>query len=118
MRKVLILLAVLFWGSLCLSQEIISWKDAAKYYGQQKTVEGTVVVTRNTGKVCFLNFSQNWKTEFTAVIFASDFPKFPSSPESFYRGQMVRVTGRVQEYQGKPEIILRTASQIVVVAEK
>jgi hypothetical protein len=58
------------------------------------------VVTRNTGKACFLNFSQNWKTDFTAVIFVSDFPKFPPNPESYYKGKRVRVTGRVQEYQG------------------
>jgi micrococcal nuclease len=118
MRKILILLALVFWGSICLCQEVISWRDAAKYYGQQKTIEGNIVVTRNTGKACFLNFSENWKTDFTAVIFASDFPKFPPNPETYYKGKRVRVTGRVQEYQGKPEIILRTASQVVLVAEK
>ena len=77
-----------------------------------------MVATRSTGKVCFLNFSQNWKTDFTAVIFASDFPKFPPNPEIYYKGKRVRVTGRVQEYQGKAEIILRAARQIVLVTER
>jgi micrococcal nuclease len=118
MRKVFAPLAFLFLSVLCLSQEIISWKEAAQYYGQVKTIEGTIVVTRNTGKVCFLNFSEHWKTDFTAVIFASDFPKFPPNPENYYRGKRIRVTGKIQEYQGKPEIILRAAAQIFMVTER
>lgn len=95
-------------------REVIPWRDAAKYYGQVKTVEGTIVDTRNTGKVCFLNFSQNWKTDFTAVIFASDFGKFLPNPEAYYKGKKVQVTGKIQEYQGKAEIILNRPDQIKI----
>jgi len=90
-------------------------QDAANYCGQVRTVEGTIVETKNTGRVCFLNFSPNWRTDFTAVIFASDFSKFPANPETYCRGKNVRVTGSIQEYRGKPEIILKSQSQIVVV---
>jgi hypothetical protein len=51
MRKILVPLALLFLSVLCLSQEIISWKDAVQYYGQVKTVEGTIVVKA---------FAQQW----------------------------------------------------------
>ena len=40
--------------------EAISWRDAGKYYGQTKTVEGKIVASNNTGKVCFLNFHKDW----------------------------------------------------------
>ena len=105
-------------ASLCLAQGVISWKDAAKYYGQVQTVEGTIVLTKNTGRVCFLNFSENWRVDFTAVIFASDFAKFPPNPESYYKGRRVRVTGKIQEYQGKPEIILNSQSQIALIGNE
>ena len=95
--------------------EVISWSDAARYYGQTVTVEGKVVASNNTGKVCFLNFHKDWRRHFTAVIFASDFDKFPSHPEDYYLNRVVRVRGLVKEYRGKPEIILKSPSQIELI---
>ena len=95
--------------------KVISWKDADKYYGKVMSVKGTVVNTYNSGKACFLNFHQNWKMYFTAVIFRSDFSKFPENPEILYKNKKVRVTGLVKEYQGKPEVILKNPSQIEIV---
>ena len=97
------------------TNDVISWRDAAQYYGEKKTVEGKVVASNNTGKVCFLNFHSNWKKYFTAVIFASDFKKFPAHPEDHYLNRTVRVNGLIKEYQGKPEIILKSPAQIKIV---
>lgn len=95
--------------------EIISWRDAARYYGQTKIVEGKIIASNNTGKVCFLNFHKNWKKYFTVVIFSSDFGKFPSYPEEHYLNRRVRVKGLIKEYKGKPEIILKSPSQIEII---
>ncbi len=95
--------------------EVISYLDAHKYYGKIKTIEGTIVLTNNTGKVCFLNFHKDWKRHFTAVIFASDFDKFPKNPEDYYLNRKVRVTGLIKEYNGKPEIIVKSPNQIQIV---
>lgn len=95
--------------------EIISWENAHKYYGKYVTVEGQIVDTHNSGKACFLNFHPDWKKYFTAVIFASDFSKFPPQPEKYYEGKKVRVTGVIKKYQGKPEIILNNPSQIKII---
>jgi aspartyl/asparaginyl-tRNA synthetase len=93
----------------------VRWDEADKYYGQTVTVTGIIVATHNSGRACFLNFHQNYKLYFTAVIFASDFSKFPSSPENYYLNKEVKVTGLVKEYQGKPEIILQDPTQIQIV---
>lgn len=98
-----------------ISVDVISWRDAAQYYGQKKTVEGKIVASNNTGKVCFLNFHADWKKYFTAVIFASDFNKFPEHPEQYYLNRTVRVSGLIKEYKGKPEIILKSPTQINIV---
>lgn len=98
-----------------IKQKIISWRDAAQYYGQTKTVEGKIVVSNNTGKVCFLNFHKNWRKYFTAVIFSSDFDKFPPHPEDHYLNRRVRVTGLIKEYKDKPEIIVKSPSQIEII---
>ena len=91
---------------------VISWNDAEKYYGEYKVVEGRVVATHNSGKACFLNFSHNYKEDLTAVIFASSFPHFPANPEKYYYGKMVRVSGYIKKYKGKPEIVLNNPGQI------
>ena len=96
-------------------EDVISWKDADKYYGQVKTVEGVIVATYNSGKACFLNFHQDYKNHFTAVIFASDFHKFPKYPEDYYLHKKVKVTGLIKQYKGKPEIILKSTNQIEII---
>lgn len=95
--------------------DAVSWRSADKYYGQVKTVEGLIVASNNTGKVCFLNFHEDWRKYFTAVIFASDFAAFPPHPEEYYLNRRVRVRGLIKEYKGKPEIILKSTSQIEVI---
>lgn len=100
---------------LKMVEQVISYQDAARYYGKIKTVEGIIVATNNTGKVCFLNFHKDWKRYFTAVIFASDFDKFPKNPEDYYLNRKVRITGLIKEYNGKPEIIVKSPSQIQII---
>jgi len=94
--------------------QVISWQDAAKHYGEYKTVEGTIVATHNSGKACFLNFHPDYKRYFTTVIFASAFSQFPKNPENYYYGKRVRASGYIKEYNGKPEIILNDPSQIEI----
>jgi len=95
--------------------EVIPWKDAAQYYGQRVTVEGTIVLTKNTGKVVFLDFSPHWQVDLKVVIFPEDAAKFPSPPEEMFLKKKIRVTGLIEEYQGAPEIIVRDPSQIEIV---
>ena len=96
-------------------ENVISWKDADKYYGITMAVEGLIVHTYNSGKACFLNFHPDWKKYFQAVIFASDFDKFPPNPEDFYLNKKVRVTGLIKEYKGRSEIILKSPAQIKII---
>jgi len=93
---------------------VISWQEAAKHYGEYATVEGTIVATHNSGKICYLNFHPDYHRYFTAVIFASTFSRFPASPENYYLQKKVRVSGYIKEYQGKPEIVLNDPSQIEI----
>ncbi|MBE0433615.1 thermonuclease family protein [candidate division WOR-3 bacterium] len=94
---------------------VITWQEADQYYNQTKVVKGRIVASNNTGKVCFLNFHEDWRRSFTAVIFASDFKKFPPHPENYYLNRVVRVRGLVKEYRGKPEIILKSPAQIEII---
>lgn len=94
---------------------VISWQEAGKYTGEYLIVEGKVVRSYNSGKACFLNFHPDYKRYFTAVIFASDFSKFPDRPEKHYLNKKVRVSGTIKEYNGAPEIILNSPEQIKII---
>jgi len=78
-------------------------------------VKFQVADSKNTGKACFLNASENWKKYFTVVIFQSDYYKFPAEPEKYYYGKKIRVKGTLKEYQGKPEIILKSPAQVEII---
>ncbi|MBU7016134.1 MAG: thermonuclease family protein [Theionarchaea archaeon] len=94
---------------------IIDWSNAHNYYNQYVIVKGTVIDTYNSGTVCFLNFDTNYQL-FTAVIFASDFLGFPFIPEIFYLDKTVYIIGIIKEYNGSPEIIVKTPDQIRILA--
>lgn len=92
----------------------ISWEDAANWYGKTVTVEGRVVRTYNSGKAVFLNFAQDWKGKFTAVIFQRSFADYRSPPEELFLDRQVRITGKVKKYKGAPEIVIDMPAQIEI----
>jgi DNA/RNA endonuclease YhcR with UshA esterase domain len=99
-------------------QQAVSYLDSGKYVGQIKTVEGTIVKTDHSiSNTIFLYFHDPYKGYFVVVIYSSDFSKFkftPNTPDVFYHGKEVRVTGKIQLYQNAPEIVVRDPSQIEV----
>lgn len=113
----LFLFVILPWN-VAYAADVVKWTEAANYYGENKIVEGDIVTTKCLPKVCFLNFDKNYKTTFTAVIFASDLKKFPVSVDSFYANKKVRVTGIIKEYKGKPEMVISEPSQIEIMGQK
>ena len=92
----------------------IKWQDAADHVGQYVFTDGAIVSTHNTGKVCFLNFHKDYKNHLTLVIFASDYNKFPESPEKYFFGKKIDVQGRVKLYNEQVEIIVRSMDQVKV----
>jgi DNA/RNA endonuclease YhcR with UshA esterase domain len=94
----------------------VNWKDAAKYYNREVTVEGKVVKTYNSGSVIFLQFSDNPDAN-KVVIFPQDWNKFPDRPDKFFANKTIRVKGKIQKFQGAPEVIVNNASQITVAGQ-
>jgi DNA/RNA endonuclease YhcR with UshA esterase domain len=96
------------------TSETVSWEDAGRYLGKIITVEGTIIASHNTGKVCFLNFHKNYKQYLSLVIFQSDYAKFKAPVENAYLNKKIQVTGMVKEYKGRSEIIVNNPEQIQV----
>jgi micrococcal nuclease len=107
------------WGKLTPEMtglKVVSACQAGNYYGKEMIVEGKVVATyRSKTNTIFLNFEKPYPNQcFSAVIFSSDQYKFVQNPEKYYDQKTLRIRGKIQEYQGKPEIILTDPSQIEI----
>jgi hypothetical protein len=90
--------------------------------GERVTVKGKVYSTHlaQSGKVFTLNLGPNWKTCLKATIFKDDFEKWKGGTDDIkgaYEGKVVVIEGKVKLYQGSPEIVLNTPSQIGLVTE-
>ena len=96
--------------------EVVSACDARDYIGKEIIVEGKVVAAyKSATDTIFLNLEEAYPNQcFTAVIFSSNQSKFAENPQDYYSGKTVRVKGKIEDYQGKPEIILDDVLQIEI----
>jgi DNA/RNA endonuclease YhcR with UshA esterase domain len=86
--------------------------DTKAYVGKPVTVQASIsnVHVAKSGAT-FIDMGGEFPdNNFVAVIFADDAAKFPDA--STLEGKTVTITGTVQMYQGKPEIVLKSASQL------
>jgi predicted lipoprotein len=112
MRMLLFALVFSFVAAPALAQTIAP-NEAKNHVGQNVTVQGVVSQVHHaaSGKVIFLDIGGRYPdAQFTAVVFASDFDKFPKVDS--WEGKTVDVTGAVKLYHGRPEIILNDPAQI------
>ena len=92
--------------------ELVRWQDAAAHVGRVITIEGTVATARVTDGACLLEFAPDDPAALRVVLMIGLFSS-PVAPER-YAGHRVRASGRVQSFQGRPEMIIRRADQIEV----
>lgn len=91
----------------------IAGNRAGDYVGQDVTVEGRVAAIHESPLATVIGFAPNF-AGFTATILAADRDKFPSDLETRVRNRVVRVSGTVTAYRGKPEMALRDPSQLIL----
>ncbi len=111
-----IILSALFLILICAfsySQDTISSKDAKNFIGETKIVKGPVagVFVSNKGTV-LINFDEDHpNSTFVGVI------KIAASIDysNIKKGVILTLSGKIEDYKGKPEIIITDQSQIIKV---
>ena len=92
---------------------MLAAKDAKGKVGETITVEAKVAEVNKTEKIVRINLEARFpKQELTLVIFSSNFSKFEDVEK--LEGKTVRVTGKVTEYQKRPQIVLDSKDQLKV----
>lgn len=97
-----------------LGLKIVNACEAIEHLNEEAIVEGKIAevyVSKNNN--AFLNFEKPYPNQcFTAVIFSHYLDKFKNLKD--YEGNVVRVKGKIKEYKGKAEIILKDPNQIEI----
>jgi DNA/RNA endonuclease YhcR with UshA esterase domain len=89
----------------------IAAATAADHVGQSVTVEGIVAQVHIAERATFIDVGASYPDEdFVGVIFPDNYDNFPDA--TALEGKTVDISGTIQLYRGKPEIVLRSASQI------
>jgi len=96
----------------------LSAAEAADHIGSTATVCGTVAsakfAERSNAQPTYLNLDRPYPDQLlTVVIWGTDREGF-GRPETLYDGKRICVTGKVELFRGRPQIIARDPSQIVV----
>jgi len=97
--------------------EAIDHSQAYRYLNQIRTVKGKVTDIYTSDKCVFINFGDDYKKDFTVVIFNDSikyFKKEGINPSTFYKGKTIAVSGKIREYNG-PEIIVNMPGEIEVI---
>jgi micrococcal nuclease len=100
------------------SRRRVNHEEAHRYVGSLMSVTGRVRKVHTGPKAIHLDFGEDYRTDFTAVIYRKNLTGLLSKglePVTTYAGRWVEVTGHLRSYQG-PEIIVDAADQLVVPA--
>lgn len=93
--------------------DILPAKEAKSKVGETITIEAKVAEVNKTERIVRINLDARFpKQELTLVIFPANISKFEEVEK--LEGKTVRVTGRVTEYQKRPQIVLESKEQLKV----
>ncbi len=101
--------------------DAITWDQASAHVGELATITGptisAVYASDSRGQPTFLNIGKDYPDpdRFTVVIWGDDRDNFPFAPEMEYDSKAICVTGLIETYEGIPQIVAETASDIGIV---
>ena len=88
---------------------------AKEHIGAEKIVTGKIVEGNKAEKLVRLNLDKPFPHQsFTAVIFATKTNLFEDLDK--LKGKQVEITGKISDYNGRPQIVLNSTNQLKIVA--
>ena len=108
----LLLIALLFSSASFASDKCIHFREAREHIGAMKCVQGKVLhVKEGEHGATFLDFCEDYRAcTFTVVVFARDLKHI--GDVRYLSGKDVSIHGKIQEYDGRAEIVLNRYQQL------
>lgn len=100
------------WDQITEKLPVISWQQADLYFNERVIVEGKIKNTHDTGEVVFIDFTKKEDDGLYLVIFANQLYRFDYDPAKFLLGKKIMVTGKIEKYEGLPEIVIESPLQL------
>jgi hypothetical protein len=106
------LAAICFFRAVAFAEDCISFEKAHEHVGKTKCVRGMVLkVTVTYSGSHFLDFCEDYKTcPFTVVVFRRNLPDV--GDVRVLEGKEIEINGKIKNYQGRAEIILKDQAQL------
>lgn len=106
-------------GDTTNTEEFVASSNAMQFVGETVTVCGPVVgaayLERIRGRPTFLNFDYPYPNQtFTVVIWGEYLGKFERPPHQMFANREICVTGTVESFKGRPQIVVSEPDQIEV----
>ena len=116
MKKFTFFLLLLVTSWVSAQESTPTLENIASFEGKTITIcEKVTGIHETSGGNALLNFGNPFpKNAFSVMIFKLDRDKFTYNPLEFLNGKTICVTGTVIIYKGKPEIIVKNESEIVI----
>jgi micrococcal nuclease len=119
MKKLSLLILGIMLSVSAFCQTTIKLEDIAKHVGDSVKVCGTVYggifLSRAKETPTFLNVGAAYPNNpLTLVIWADTRATFATAPETMYKDKAICVTGKVELYKDKPQIVIYNKEQVVI----
>ena len=117
MKRITTTIVILLITLSASSQTEIKLEDINKHIGDSvkicAKVYGGIYLERSKGTPTFLNVGGNYPNSPLTIVIWEDVRKsFTEKPEEFYKEKNVCVTGKLELYNNKPQIVLKNKDLI------
>jgi len=119
MRPLILFIVFLLASKFSYSQIEIKLEDAPKHIGDSVKICGKVASMRfveNTeGQPTFINMGKPYPNQLlTVIVWGLVRQRFPKSLEELFNNKEICVTGKVELYKGKPQIVVLGNEQMSI----
>jgi DNA/RNA endonuclease YhcR with UshA esterase domain len=119
MKSFLLVIAFFLYSFTADCQISIKLEDVNKHIGDSVTVCGKVYTARYlenaNNKPTFLNIGAAFPHQLlTVVIWGEQRKEWEGKPEELYKGKEICITGKLELYNEKPQLIIKTPKQLSV----
>ncbi|MDB5279738.1 MAG: hypothetical protein JWR61_4693 [Ferruginibacter sp.] len=102
-------------STIASAQTKISIDSVSTHIGENVIVCSEVFGFKQSGKIAFINLGAAYpNSPLTVVIFAKDITYFKEAPASMYSSKKICVTDKLQDYKGKPQIIVSNPDETIL----
>ena len=115
MNRYLAVMMLLFTSNSLFAQTKIPVDSVSNYIGKSVIVCSQVFGIKATEKVVLINLGAAYPASpLTIAILAKNFANFTTPPEEFYKNKKLCVTGMLELFKGKAEIVVSKPEEIGV----